>query len=166
MARRPIRRRGPIDRARRRQAAQRRVGLGAQCVCGEWRAAALVADRTPIVCHACLRAAHGKVDIDAHHVAGRANDPTTIPIPTNDHVAILTERQRDWPEETARNPDGDPLLRAAACVRGFFDSLLYLAERLLLTTAMALESASAFLTENVGRFWWRGTPLEPFSPTR
>jgi hypothetical protein len=81
-------------------------------------------------------------------------------MPTNDHVAILTERQREWPDETLRNPDRDPLLKWAACIRGFADTISYLVEQLLLGAACALEVASKYFTESRGRFWWRGTPLE------
>ena len=104
--------------------------------------------------------------MDNHHVAGRANDPTTVGVPTNDHVAELSEHQRDWPEHTLRNPDGDPFLKGAACVRGCFDTVVYLAKRLLLWIADLLEAASALLTQTSGRFYWRGTPLEAFAPTR
>ncbi len=104
--------------------------------------------------------------MDHHHVAGRANDPTTIGVPTNDHVAELSERQRDWPEQTLRNPDGDPLLRAAACIRGCLETVVYLAQRLLLWIPKLLELTSAHLTHTNGRFYWRGTPLAAFERTR
>jgi hypothetical protein len=113
-----------------------------------------------------MRRRKGKSTIDRHHVAGRANDPTIIPIPTNDHLAVLSEHQRDWPAGTLANPDGDPLLRYAAGIRGFWDTVRYLAERFLLTAAHVLEIASRFLTDTLGRFWWRKTPLAAFAPTR
>ena len=104
--------------------------------------------------------------MDDHHVAGRANDPTTIGIPTNDHVAELSERQHDWPQRTLQNPDGDPLLRAAACIRGCVETVAYLAERLLRWIAALLELTSAHLTHTNGPFYWRGTPLAAFEPPR
>jgi hypothetical protein len=159
-------RRKPSDHFARRAKAARRVGHGARCECGEMRAAALNAGSQPMTCQACKRTAGKQTPIDAHHVTGRANDPTTISIPTNDHVAELSERQRDWPELTLRNPDRDPLLRAAACVRGCFDTVVYLAQSLLLWTADLLEALSAHLTATRGRFYWRGTPLDAFAPVR
>jgi len=104
--------------------------------------------------------------MDAHHVAGRANDPTTVNVPANDHTAELTERQHDWPEQTLRNPDGDPLLRAAACLRGGYDTVVYLVKRVFLWIPRLLEAASEWLTRVLGRFYWHGTPLETFAPAR
>lgn len=115
------------------------------------------------MCQECLRETQGKATTDAHHVAGQANAPTTISIPTNDHVAVLTERQREWPDETLRNPDRDPLLKWAACIRGCADTIWYLVEQLLLGAARGLEAVSKYLRELWGRFWWRGTPLEVFA---
>jgi hypothetical protein len=72
----------------------------------------------------------------------------------------LSEDQRDWPPETLQNPDGSPLLRAAACIRGFTDILLYLAEQLLLWVADLLETLNSHLTEKYGPRWWLNTPIE------
>jgi hypothetical protein len=159
-------RRDPIGHARRRATAQRRVGAAAACACGESRPAALIAGTSPTTCAHCTRLRKGKTTLDKHHPAGRANDPTTVPIPTNDHIAVLTEAQHDWPPQTRENSAGDPLLRFAASVRGFCDTLLYLAKRLLLSTAQMLEIASRYFTDTLGPFWWRGTPLEAFAPAR
>ena len=46
-------------------------------------------------------------DIDEHHPAGRANDPTTTPVPVNDHCAELNPAQEDWPKETLENLRAD-----------------------------------------------------------
>lgn len=60
--------------------------------------------------------------MDDHHVFGKANDPTTIvTVPANDHRAELSVAQQDWPKKTPENPDGSPLLAAAARIRGFVD---------------------------------------------
>lgn len=159
-------RRDPVGHARRRATAQRRVGVGARCACGESRPAALIAGSTPITCGRCMRIAKGKTTVDDHHVAGAANDSTTAPIPTNDHVAVLSEDQYDWPRETRENPDGDPALRAAACIRGVISTVHYLVDTAVLWIVAFLEALSAFLVKTMGRFWWRGTPLELFTPTR
>jgi hypothetical protein len=78
--------------------------------------------------------------LDNHHPAGKANSPVTIPIPVNDHRAILSVAQFDWPEETLENPNGDPYLRMAASIRGFMDMLAYLVDKLLRPIAEVLEA--------------------------
>jgi hypothetical protein len=55
------------------------------------------------------------------------NNPITVPIPVNDHAAVLTEAQYEWPMETWENPDGSPLRAGAASIRGFCDTAEYLA---------------------------------------
>jgi len=157
-------RRNPIGHHRRRSTAQRRVGIGAHCACGETKPQALITGSDPITCKRCMRIRKAKSAIDRHHVAGKANDPITIKIPTNDHIAVLTEDQHDWPEQTRENPDGDPALRGAACVRGIRGTLHYLIDAVVLWVAAFLEGLSAYLTDTRGRFWWRDTPLEAFAP--
>lgn len=156
----------PTDRFARRAHARRRVGIGARCRCGERRAATLVTKSNPKICQKCQRAAQQKSTLDDHHVAGESNDPTTVKIPTNDHVAELTDRQRDWPEQTLRNPDRDPLLKGAACIRGVRDTIVYLVDGVILWIAHMLEAASAWLTDTLGRRYWYLTPLEAFAPGR
>jgi hypothetical protein len=43
------------------------------------------------------------------------------------------------------------------------DTAFYLAERLLLSGAELLETLSQFLTDTLGRFWWRSTPVSAFA---
>ena len=101
---------------------------------------------------------------DDHHFAGQANSPITVSFPANDHVAELTPAQRDWPRKTLENPDGSPLLAAAASLRGFIDTVLHLMEKGLRWIADLLEKADAFLTQKFGENWWVGTELEKFAP--
>jgi hypothetical protein len=158
-------RENPIEHYVRREQAERRVGVDAQCsTCGESRAEALIVDSTPITCVKCHRTRKGHRTVDLHHVAGEANDATIIPVVVNDHVADLSERQRDWPHETLENPHGCPLLRAAACIRGAVDVLYYTVERSVTWIAKALESLSAWLSARFGPSWFHGTPLEQFAP--
>ena len=166
MAKRIPSRNKPIDHYVRRETADRRVGADAQCACGESRAQALVAGATPTICAECDRKRKGRSTVDKHHVAGRANDPTTIPIPRNDHVADLTERQHDWPLETLENPTGDPLRRAAACVRGLRDTLYYLIDTAVFWIAEMLEALSDLLVAQRGPTWFVGTPIERFAAPR
>ena len=101
--------------------------------------------------------------MDNHHIAGRANHPITISVPANDHRAELSTAQYDWPEETLQNLKGCPLLRGAACVRGFADTIVYLMEQFLLWVAEMLERLSAHLEERWGSQWWIETNLQDFS---
>ena len=97
--------------------------------------------------------------MDKHHVAGKSNSPVTVSIPANDHRARLSEDQYDWPMRTLENPGQSPLLKAAACVRGFVDMVLYLTEELLNWIAEMLEKLDTHLFERLGPQWWQGTPV-------
>jgi hypothetical protein len=100
--------------------------------------------------------------MDNHHFAGRANNPITIPVPVNDHRACLSAAQEDWPKMTRNNPRGSPLIAAAACVRGFIDTVIYLIESGLLWVAEMLESLDDFLIGKLGPQWWVNSEIEPF----
>ena len=154
--------RDPIAAYKREVTAARRIGVGAQCACGEARSEALLAGSNPIICAECDRKRNGMRTIDGHHVAGEANDPTTIPVPVNDHRAELSGAQADWPKPTLENPDGSPLLAGAGCIRGYVDTTLYLAERILLPKAEMLEILDEHLVNKVGPEWWKDTRLERF----
>jgi len=92
---------------------------------------------------------------DRHHPAGAANAPcVTVDIPVNDHRAILNDRQQDWLPGVLDNPDGDPLLRAAAHVLGFSDTILYLVKGLLVWIPNLLVRLAAFLRKQFGPRWW------------
>jgi hypothetical protein len=104
--------------------------------------------------------------MDKHHVAGQANNPTTIPIDVNDHRARLSDDQCDWPKQTRENPDGSPLIAGAGCLRGFVDTVVYLIERLVLWVADMLEKLDAYLVQKLGRKWWVKTELNQFAPKR
>ncbi|MGA8534267.1 MAG: hypothetical protein WB615_09195 [Candidatus Tumulicola sp.] len=115
---------------------------------------ALIAGRSPIVCYECDAISRGKAPFEEHHVAGRANDPTTLTIPSNDHRAELSVDQYDWPLNTLQNPEGSPLLAIAARVRGFIDSVTYLIRNLLIRIPEDLEAYDAQLHERLGPKWW------------
>ena len=154
--------RDPIAAYKREVTAARRMGVGAQCECGEARPEALLAGSNPIICGECDRKRNGMTTADGHHVAGEANDPTTILVPVNDHRAELSGAQADWPKPTLENPDGSPLLAGAGCIRGYVDTTLYLAERILLPKAEMLEILDEHLVNKVGPEWWKDTRLERF----
>ncbi len=157
-------RRDPINAHRRTARAQRRVGADARCACGETRPEAFVAPPALRQCAACARTAKGHTTIDQHHVAGRANHPLTVPVPVNDHRADLSSSQDDWPTSTRENPDGSPLLAAAAMIRGFADWLVYTLRRGVLWIAQMLEALEPHLSQVLGRRWWDGTEVARHAP--
>lgn len=155
----------PIAAFERENRAARRVGQGSQChLCGEQRPLALIPRSKPTICARCERWKLGYCFGDFHHPAGKANDPTTVPIPTNDHRADLSPKQYDWPRETWRNQSGSPVLRGAASMRGFTETSDYLGASLLIPNAEMLEILDAFLKKRLGPKWWVGTEMERFAP--
>jgi hypothetical protein len=88
-----------------------------------------------------------------HHPAGRRSDPETVTVPGNDH-RILSGLQYGWPRETLRNPDGSPLLRAAASIRGWLDVLWLIMVRTVGWVPEFLERLDAWLRERLGPRWW------------
>jgi len=145
--------------------AARRIA-GRKCACGEGRPWALIAKSDPVECYECRRKREGKTTFDNHHLAGKTNNLGTVPTPVNDHIAELNTAQYDWPKQTLENPEGCPLLAAAACVRGVIDYLHYLINKFLVWIPEMLESLSTFLRENMGAKWWVGTELEKYAPRR
>lgn len=150
----------------RQKRAARRKGKNKQCACGEKRPNALVPNSDPTTCTECQRKKEGYATDDKHHFAGEANHPLTIPVPVNDHRAVLTPAQYDWPKNTRENPDGSPLLAGAACVRGFVDTIIYLIKKGVLWIAKMLETLEDWLIQALGRKYWVGTPIEQFAPRR
>ena len=156
----------PVGAYRRKISAARRVGVGARCSCGEDRPEALIAGSNPTKCAECECVAKGRTTTDRHHYAGRANNPATIPIPVNDHRAILSVAQAEWPRSTLSNTEGSPLLAGAACLRGCTDTILYLIEKGLLWLADMLEKLDEFLVKKLGPKWWANTEIEQFAPKK
>jgi hypothetical protein len=99
-------------------------------------------------------------------MSAKANGPITIPVPVNDHRAELSVAQQDWPKETLENREGSPLIAAAACIRGYVDTDIYLMKAQLLQRAEVFETLDRFLKEKLGPKWWRGTHLEQFAPKK
>ena len=155
--------RDPIGIYRRETAASRRLGEITQCACGESRLAALNTRTKPISCEECKRKRSGKTIMDKHHVPGKANSPITVPVPANDH-RVLSAEQYDWHTKTLSNPDGSPLLAAAACIRGFKDFVLYLIDKFLDWIGDMLEVAHECLEKKLGPKWWEKTELKKFQP--
>lgn len=152
--------------AHRRQSTASRRAANKRCSCGESRPKALIPKSNPTICAKCQRIRQGRTTVDRHHPPGIANDPLRIPVPVNDHRAELSVAQDDWPKDVLENPDGCPLIRAAACVLGFVDTAICLIKSLLLWIAEMLRALSLFLVAKLGPKWWVGTPLEKFAPRR
>jgi hypothetical protein len=162
MAARPAK--DPMNAAARQSRSQRRVGDDAACACGEMRPEGLIPRRRPAICYECDAKQGGRSPVEAHHVAGQANDPTTIDVPINDHRAVLSVDQYDWPKRTLQNPDRSPLLAMSGCIRGFMATTYYLMERLLGWIPPQLEALDAFLCEQWGPQWWLKVPLRQSPP--
>ena len=154
--------RDPVAAYKREAIAARRIGEENTCACGEARPEALIAGNAPAICAECNRKRNGMKTTDDHHVAGAANDSTTMPVPVNDHRADLSPDQADWPTPTLENPEGSPLLARAACIRGNVDAMVYLAGKLLIPGAEMLETLDGHLVKKLGQKWWVGTELERF----
>jgi hypothetical protein len=102
--------------------------------------------------------------MDKHHPAGEANSPVTVKVRANDHRAVLSVAQYEWPKRTLENPDGCPLLAGAGCIRGFVDTIMHLIDPLLQWIAEMLEALSEFMLEKFGPRWWTSTPIAKFTP--
>ena len=123
-------------------------------ICGETGLEALTGCAPKIVCYECQAEARKKTPIERHHPSGKHNDPFTVPIPGNDHC-VLSKLQRDfWPMETLRNPNGSPLRKASAAIRGWLDTLRLMIERILGWVPEFLEKLDELLTAHLGGQWW------------
>lgn len=155
-----------ISAAKRRRIASRRVGIGAQCACGENRPRALIVRTSPIICAECKRRTKKRAIYDQHHVAGKSNHCLTIPIPVNEHQAELNVAQDLWPKDTLKNPNKSPLLAIAACIRVFVDTMRLLLDKLLAWIPEYLEMVDAFLTFYLGPKWWSSKKFIEFKNKR
>lgn len=154
----------PVAAYARNVTAQRSVGKNAGCACRETRPEALIRGSDPIICAACKRRSRGEATMDQHHFAGKPNNPLTVPVPVNDHRADLSVAQYDWPQKTRENPEGSPLIAAAACIRGFVDWVVYLIKNGLLWVAELLENIDTFLSDKLGPKYWLNTCLAQWAP--
>lgn len=136
------------------------VGRAAVCACGEARPYALIRGRSPAICFACDRIAHGRDPCNNNHVFGKANSDLIIRYPVNDHRAIFNVKQYRWPTETLENPDGDPLLAFAARYRGIHDNFKYMLDDCL-REAERFEQLSAIMRQKFGALWWCSDVKEP-----
>ena len=127
--------------------------------CGETDPAALTGMSPHILCYRCKAFPAGRSPKEEHHPAGWHNSPVTVPIPANDH-RVLSDMQRGWPESTLRNPDGSPLLVAAAMLRGWLDVLQLIIERTVGRIPTFLEVLDQGLRSELGEQWWERLGLQ------
>jgi hypothetical protein len=157
------------ERIAREEQKRARLGPYACCEgCGETELSCLQQTRirsadgqlcAVVLCANCRLIQQGKQPSERHHVAARRNDPTTALIPANEH-ALLSHAQHDWPEETLRNLDGSPLLRAAGALRGWLDVLQLIIERTVGWIPMFLEQLDRTLRTVMAPRWWEAPGME------
>lgn len=164
--------RDPIAADARKAVASRRAGRRVCVSCPrlrpdrpvEDRPEALLTDRKPVICYECMLILSDLAPIEPDHPAGRHNSDVTVPVAANDHRAILSINQYDWPQPTLRNPDGSPLLAAAAALRGFANIVNYLLDQLIMAVALLLEALDIYLRKQLGPKWWLGTDIARWTP--
>lgn len=123
--------------------------------CSETDPFALSGVHPQIVCAEHRADRDGRSWTEAHHWQGQANDAEDVsPIPANDHAVLSNKYQGEWPRETLRNPDGSPLLQAAAALRGWLDAMRLIIERTVGWIPPLLEVLDAYLRQKLGPRWW------------
>jgi hypothetical protein len=147
------------DRDARREARLRQLGTRTPncATCPETDPFALTQTPDGLRCYECQALAAGRPWTERQHPAGRRNHPATVPIPGNDH-RVVDDLKNDWPRDTLRNPDGSPLLCAAACLRGWLDTLRLIVERTVGWIPPFLEHLDTWLTSQLGHGWWHRIP--------
>lgn len=146
----------------RKERAQRALGGDAACTCGERRAFALIRESNPTVCFRCDRVAHRRPPYEFNHIFGQNNSDATLPRPINDHRAVLSVAQYDWPRQVRENPEGSPVIAAAGMRLGARNEISYILEQDV--SGQFLLDLDAFLSDRLGPRWWIGTPLEKYAP--
>jgi hypothetical protein len=127
--------------------------------CSETNPIALTGTYPNILCYECQAKGQGRSTIELHHFAGRHNNKTVLAVPGNDH-RILSDMQKEWPENMLRNPKKSPLIKAAASIQGFLDLLKITIERILGWIPEFLEKLDLFLTQRFGEAWWESEEFQ------
>jgi hypothetical protein len=146
----------PDRYADRRETARARLGTrNPRCTvtgCRETDPLAFTGTQPTLRCYAHDRIARGLNPIENQHPSGRANDPTTVPIPANDHRVIDAAKQH-WPPATLDGEHG-PLRQCAAAVRGWLDTLWVIITRCVGWVPAMLEALDDHLVARLGARWW------------
>lgn len=123
--------------------------------CAERDPFALTGLSPNLVCGECQAKDAGRSPVEGHHVKGRHNDADdVIDVPVNDHRSLSEAQQHQWPVDTLRNPQGSPVLRAAAALRGWLDVLRLILERTVGWIPAFLERLDATLVVALGERYW------------
>jgi hypothetical protein len=152
------------DRDLRWEARLRQLGTRTpRCTeCPESDPFALTLTSDGLRCYECLALEAGRSWTERQHPAGRRNHLATVLIPGNDH-RVVDDHKHDWPRNTLRNPNGSPLLRAAACLRGWLDTLQLVVDRTVGWIPPFLEQLDHWRTDQLGRGWWQQMPTPDLS---
>jgi len=145
------------DRDDRRDQRLRQLGTRTPCCqrCPEADPFALCGIHPNLLCYECLAEDQNRPRVEGHHVSGKANDPDDIvELPGNDHRST-SAGQLGWPTRTLRNPDGSPLLRAAAATRGWLEILALILDRSIGWIPAFLEWLDDALRTALGAEWWK-----------
>src|SRR5215217_3044997 len=150
-----------LGRERRREGRFERLGTRQpRCrYCPESNPFALQGIYPDIACHECAAQQAGRKTTEGHHVGGRHNSSVIVDMQANDH-RVKSDMQRDWPERTLRNPDGSPLLAAAAKIRDLLDQLRLIIDRAIEHIPTFLETLDERLRAKLGDRWWEELGLE------
>jgi hypothetical protein len=121
--------------------------------CTEDDPRALTGAEPSVLCAEHAAARDGRSPSEDHHIAGRRNHGATAPIPANSHAALTFLQQTAWPAELLRNPKADPLLRAAASIRGSRETAEVINAKIMAPIETDLLQLSKFLREQLGEDW-------------
>lgn len=121
--------------------------------CPERDPRALTGAYPAILCAEHRAEADGRRSIEEHHVAGQHNSPATAWLPANRHAVLTFKQQTAWPTELLRNPDGDPLLRLEAGIRGSRETITEIVDGILAPTEAELRDHRDFLAATFGPDW-------------
>ena len=123
--------------------------------CDERDPFSLTGSEPDIICYEHQAEEAGRSWLEEQHSQGQHNGSEKDPVPGNDHRA-WDAMKPFWPQDTLRNPNKSPLLRASATLRGFLDLLWLLVFRILGWIPSFLEELDAWLVAQYGAAWWIG----------
>jgi len=141
--------------ARREHAFERLGSRTPNCMfCDETDPFALTGTYPDVLCYE-----HRVRAFEGQHPPGQHNADVAMRTRGNDH-RIWDEAKKDWPDQTLKNPHGDPLLKIAATARSLLDWFRLLVERLLGWIPEFCERLSDALRRRHGDRWWDVLGLE------
>ena len=121
--------------------------------CRETDPRALTGAHPALLCAEHRAELDGRRPTEAHHVAGRHNSSATVELPGNRHAVLTFMQQTGWRAELLRNPDGDPLVRLEAAIRGSREAIAVVLDGVLAPTEAEIARLSDFLMATIGPDW-------------